>query len=97
MNANLRRPSTPRLRKKNARLHHHIVMSGGIDVNTLAEIWDRGYTTAKPLQFDEYGIVGIAKYLIKEPILGKRWCASRNLEQPKTSERDGKLPQYNVK
>ena len=83
--------------KKNARLHHHIVMSGGIDITELADIWGKGYTTAKPLQFDEYGIVGIAKYLVKEPILGKRWCASRNLEQPKTSERDGRLPQYKVK
>ena len=83
--------------KKNARLHHHIVMNGGVDINDLAEIWGRGYTTAKPLQFDEYGIVGIAKYLVKEPILGKRWCASRNLEQPKAKERDGKIAQYKVK
>lgn len=82
---------------KSGRLHHHIVMSGGIDINTLAEIWGKGYTTAKPLQFDENGIAGIAVYLVKEPILGKRWCASRNLEQPKTSERDGRLPQYKVK
>lgn len=83
--------------KKTARLHHHIVMNGGIDINTLAEIWGRGYTTAKPLQFDEYGIVGIATYLVKEPILGKRWCASRNLEQPKTSSRDGRIPKYKIK
>lgn len=83
--------------KTNGRLHHHIVMSGGIDINDLAEIWGRGYTTAKPLQFDEYGITGIAKYLIKEPILGKRWCASRNLEQPKTSKRDGRISQRKIK
>lgn len=82
--------------KKSGRLHHHIVMSGGIDITDLAEIWGKGYTTAKPLQFDEYGIVGIAKYLIKEPILGKRWCASRNLEQPKTSTRDGRISKRKV-
>lgn len=45
--------------EKSGRIHHHIVMSGGIDINTLAEIWGRGYTTAKPLQFDECGITGI--------------------------------------
>lgn len=83
--------------KRNGRVHHHIVMNGGIDVTELAEIWGRGYTTAKPLQFDEYGIVGIAKYLVKEPVLKKRWCASRNLEQPKTSQRDGRIPKYKVK
>ncbi|MGN1111803.1 MAG: hypothetical protein ACI4RP_01235 [Acutalibacteraceae bacterium] len=83
--------------KKTARVHHHIVMSGGVDINDLAEIWGKGYTTAKPLQFNEYGIVGIAKYLVKEPVLGKRWCASRNLEAPKTSERDGRLSKRKVK
>ncbi len=83
--------------KRTARVHHHIVMSGGIDINTLADIWGRGYTTAKPLQFNEHGIVGIAKYLIKDPILGKRWCASRNLEQPKESQRDGRITQRKVR
>ncbi len=82
---------------KSGRSHHHIVMSGGIDINTLAEIWGHGYTTAKPLQFDEQGITGIAKYLIKEPVLSKRWNASRNLEKPKISERDGRLSQRKIK
>lgn len=83
--------------KRTARVHHHIVMSGGIDINTLADIWGRGYTTAKPLQFNEHGIIGIAKYMVKEPILGKRWCASRNLEQPKESQRDGRITQRKVR
>ena len=78
------------------RLHHHIVMSGGVDITTLAEIWGKGYTTAKPLQFDQYGIVGIAKYLVKEPILGKRWCASRNLKKPKPAQRDGRISKRKV-
>lgn len=83
--------------KKTARIHHHIVMSGGVDITTLAEIWGKGYTTAKPLQFNEHGIVGIAKYLVKDPILGKRWCASRNLKQPKESQRDGRISQRKVR
>ena len=36
-------------------------------------------------------------YLVKEPILGKRWCASRNLSKPVESERTGRLPQYQVR
>lgn len=83
--------------KKDGRLHHHIVMNGGIDVADLSDIWGRGYTTVKPLKFNEQGIVGIAVYLIKEPILGKRWCASKNLKKPKTSDRDGRLPKYKIK
>lgn len=83
--------------KRSGRLHHHIVMSGGMDINELADIWGRGYTSAKPLQFNEQGITGIAMYLVKEPILGKRWCASRNLSKPVESERTGRLPQYQVR
>ena len=83
--------------KNTKRFHHHIVMSGGVDINTLAEIWGKGYTTAKPLQFDDSGITGIAKYLIKDPILGKRWCGSKNLERPKETQRDGRLSQRKVR
>lgn len=83
--------------ERDGRLHHHIVMSGGMSINLLAKLWNKGYTTAKPLQFDEFGIVGIAVYLIKNPILGKRWCASRNLTQPKESQRDGRLSQREVR
>ena len=82
--------------KTNGRLHHHVVMSGGIDVNELSEIWGRGFTTVKPLKFNEQGIVGIAKYLIKEPILGKRWCASKNLEKPVERDRDGRIARRKV-
>ena len=77
--------------KETARLHHHIVMSGGVPINDLAEIWGKGYTTVKPLQFDKFGIVGIAVYLVKNPILGKRWNASRNLVKPTEAERTGRL------
>lgn len=84
-------------REHTGRIHHHIVMSGGVDITELAALWSRGYTTAKPLQFDQYGIVGIAKYLIKDPLLGKRWCASRNLERAEPKKRDGRIPRYKVK
>ncbi len=83
--------------KNTNRYHHHIVMSGGIDINTLDEIWGRGYTNAKPLRFDKYGIVGIAKYMIKDPILVKRWCASKNLKRPKETQRDGRISQKRVR
>ena len=83
--------------KNTAKIHHHIVMSGGIDITDLARLWGKGYTTAKPLQFDDAGIVGIAIYLVKEPVLKKRWCGSRNLEKPKESTRDGRISQRKIK
>ena len=79
---------------RNKRFHHHIVMNcGDMPVSTLAEIWAKGYTTVKPLQFDEYGIVGIAKYMLKDPILGRRWQASQNLKQPVEKTRDSYISQ----
>ncbi len=82
--------------KRTARYHHHIIMSGGISINDLAKLWGKGYTTAKPLQFDECGIVGIARYLVKDPILGKRWSASKNLDKPKELSRDGRISKRKV-
>jgi len=77
---------------KGGRYHHHLIISGGVDLRTLAEIWGRGYTKAQPLQFDESGLVGKAKYLIKEPVcFGKRWNASKNLVHPQPQTRDGRL------
>ena len=39
----------------------------------------------------------MSKESSEEPILGKRWSASRNLEKPKISERDGRLSQRKIK
>ncbi len=79
---------------RNGRYHHHLIINGGIDLKTLAEIWGRGYTKAQPLQFNETGLVGKAKYLVKEPVcFGKRWNASKNLIQPEPKTRDGRLSQ----
>lgn len=83
---------------RSKRYHHHIVMNcGDMSVRTLAEIWGKGYTTVKPLQFDESGITGIAKYLVKDPILGRRWVASQNLQQPEEHTRDGYISQRKVR
>ena len=78
-----------------ARIHHHVVMSGGVDISELARIWGLGYTTVKPLQFDEEtGLEALARYMIKtkdKRETYKRWSSSRNLKQPETITRDGRL------
>lgn len=82
----------------NGRIHHHMIMSGGVSINDLARIWGMGYTSAKPLQFDErIGIAALAAYLVKRTALYRRWNASKNLEKPKTSQRDGKISARKVK
>ena len=77
--------------EEHGRIHHHVIMSGGIDINELAELWGQGYTTAKPLQFDDRGLVDLATYLTKKSALSKMWSASKNLKKPERKERDGKI------
>lgn len=80
---------------RKGRIHHHIIMSGGIDVNTLASLWGKGYTTVKPLQFDhEYGCTALAEYLVKQLPEGRRWNCSKNLKQPEIRTRTGKVSRH---
>ena len=84
--------------EKSGRYHHHIIMSGGVSINDLAKIWKKGYTAAKPLQFDERtGIAALVKYMIKNTATYRRWNASKNLTQPKVTKRDGKISVRKVK
>ena len=82
--------------EEHGRLHHHVIMSGGVDVSVLAELWGLGYTTAKPLQFDDRGLVDLATYLTKQSAIKKLWSSSRNLEHPETKSRDGKITAHRV-
>ncbi len=81
---------------KKGRVHHHLVISGGVSINELAKIWGKGYTTAQPLQFDETGLVGKGKYLARQSLGYRSFNASRNLVRPQPTTRDGRLPQYKV-
>lgn len=79
------------------RYHHHIIMSGGMDVNMLSELWGNGYTTVKPLRFDKHGIKDLASYIVKGKLLNKHWCASQNLVRPVERIRTANIAQYKVK
>ena len=83
--------------KKGGREHHHIIMNGGVSINALNDIWSKGIVTINPLEFNEFGIQELSKYMIKFPILNKRWNASKNLVQPKERQRDGRLSARRVK
>lgn len=78
---------------KSGRYHHHLVISGGVDINTLATMWGKGYTKAQPLQFDETGLIGKGKYLVKQSLSFRSFNASRNLVRPQPTSRDGRISQ----
>ena len=84
------------------RIHHHIVMNGGLDRDTVEELWrkrkrkgqkkgDRiGFCNADRLQADENGIAALCVYLVKQSGGKKRWTSSQNLERPTSRTNDGK-------
>lgn len=84
--------------EKNGRLHHHVILSGGLLPNELAALWGKGYVLKiQPLQFNDEGVVGLARYFTKDKTLYRRYNASRNLEKPIEQERTGEISQKSVK
>lgn len=84
--------------KKNGRFHFHMILNGISDIHVLKRIWGKGYVWINGLEYDNEGLKGIAKYIVKEPetetaiVEGKvrRWCSSKNLKQPFIpKDRDG--------
>ena len=89
------------------RLHHHLVMSGGIDRDTLEGMWVHGMSQTRRLKPDDNGFEGFAKYLCKGAVKHKmvrqpqvtRWktfTCSRNLKKPLVSIADKKLSRRRV-
>lgn len=69
------------------RWHHHLVMDGDMDMDTVESLWQLGRRNqVRRLQKDENGLVGMAKYLTKQgKEVGKyqkSWTPSKGLIQP---------------
>lgn len=88
---------------KPVRIHHHIIMSGGLDRDTVEELWRKpkrkgqnqgdkiGYANTTRLQPNEFGLEAIARYLTKAKAKGKkRWSCSQNLIKPWSRVNDHK-------
>lgn len=77
--------------KKSGRIHFHVIMSGGIERNTLEEMWKHGRANTRRLQYDSEGLEGLIRYITKRNIQkdGKRrWTSSKNLIKPEPKSRD---------
>ena len=79
------------------RIHIHMLTNGDMDRAELEEIWAKGYANADRLQPDENGLEAIARYIAKQQKNKRRWCASRNLKQPKVRTSDSKCNNARVK
>ncbi len=75
------------------RVHHHLIASGGLDRDAIEKLWGKGYANSKRLQFEDDGVSGLARYVIKDKNSYKRWNQSKNLIQPEPFVRDGAVTQ----
>ena len=74
------------------RLHFHMVIDGALDRATLKEIWGNGRTKCEELDPKAYnGLIGLARYLAKDPKGRKRWSSSKGLKQPLITVADRKV------
>lgn len=67
------------------RLHHHLVITGGVNEKAIRELWMKrknGRIHLDPLQPDNNGVTGLSRYLSAHLHGTKRWTGSRNLEEP---------------
>lgn len=66
------------------RAHVHMILSGGVDRDMLENAWGMGRCNADRLQFNECGIVDLAKYITKSERakFRRRYVTSRNLAKP---------------
>lgn len=79
--------------RKNGRVHHHLIVNGGVDRDTLEETWGRGFANSKRLQVEEDDLAALSHYMVKDGTSYKRWSRSRNLVEPEPQIRDN---EYNM-
>ena len=100
--------TTDRITGEPVRIHHHILVNGGLDRDTVEDLWRRrkrrgqrqgdkiGYCNADRLQTAENGIAALCSYLARQAGGKKRWSSSHNLERPASRTVDMKYTHRQV-
>lgn len=78
------------------RWHHHLVMDGLLDMDTVESTWKKGRRNeTRRLEKDEHGLTGMSIYITKEKDRKKgekRWNSSQNLKQFRVRKIHSKRP-----
>lgn len=78
------------------RWHHHIVMDGALDMETVESCWKQSSRNeVRRLQTDENGLSGMANYIVEEKNRvpsEKRWNSSQGLRDPRIKVVHSKRP-----
>ena len=77
-------------KSKKVRMHHHIIINE-MDRDIAESFWGKGRVESKRLQPDEYGLEGLARYMLKQQKGQDKYSRSRNLKKPKMHKSVSKL------
>ena len=81
---------------KSGRLHHHLLIEGGLSRDEMEQLWGHGYANCDRIQQDRHGLTALTKYMTK-CFEGKResgrhrYFYTRNLRQPKVTESKSRI------
>lgn len=68
--------------------HHHLIVSGGVDIGLIRELWHEGGCWCRPLFFNTKGCYDLAGYFVKSKYTYRSYTCSRNLKRPQESGKD---------
>lgn len=76
---------------KLGRLHHHLLISGGLDRDEMEALWGKGFANCDRIQKSRGGLIAISRYMTKgfsnKRDKGRhRYIYSRNLKKPAVTE-----------
>lgn len=74
---------------RSGRIHVHMIINSGLDRDEIEKLWGLGYANTRRLQFNEEGITGLTKYMIKQRESYRRCSHSKNLVMPEPETDDG--------
>lgn len=83
------------------RLHHHVMISCALSIDEIKVLWGNGSVQSEALEFNEYGLKCLARYVIKtsvydprggrEKVTYRAWSGSKNLSKPIKKQNDYRL------
>ena len=79
------------------RYHHHVVISGGLTSAELRKIWGKGMIWDRPLEWGDDGLQGLADYIARQSIAGKRYLRTKTVRDPEVTTREGRISQGRVR
>lgn len=80
------------------RYHFHMVCNlQDISVAELRSIWGNGWIAVETLEFNQFGLAGLARYMLRGAVGEKLWSTSQNLTRPEAEEHTDRVKQKTIK